>query len=175
MKEMLRSPEKVNPFKKSPEEIKIEHYNKDDEQFWNYKHETHKDENGDLVRFKSKTRGQPELYEWNPCSTHGYFLPCNSFPISAEPSGEPAGFVIELGDAQIESIQFLEPKTMLPLIQSSLCSMIRSYGNIGWSSNQSFNLSLFFTYCCLQMQYGVSRIISPSSMGIWIWQNSRSY
>ena len=57
MKEMLRSPEKVDPFKKSPEEIEIEHYNEEDDQFWNYRHETCTDENGYLVRFKNKPGG----------------------------------------------------------------------------------------------------------------------
>ena len=64
MQQMLKSGEEVDPYKQSQEEIEIQKYNNEDSQFWNYKHETYPNEEGELARLKNKPGGQPELYEW---------------------------------------------------------------------------------------------------------------
>ncbi len=66
MQERLRTGQAIDLDKKTTEEEEIEKFNQEDSQFWDFKHETYSDSDGELVRFKNKPTGWPKLFQGNP-------------------------------------------------------------------------------------------------------------
>ncbi len=104
MQERLRMGQIIDLDKKISEEEEIERFDKEDSQFWNFKHEMYSDSDGDLVRFKNKPTGQPKLFQGNPYGPGGHFIPCDSYPIKADPSSKNSGLIMNFGEALVECI-----------------------------------------------------------------------
>ncbi len=117
MQERLRTGQIIDPNKKTPEEEEIERFDKEDSQFWNFKHKTYSDSDGDLVRFKNKLTGWPELFQGNPYSPSGHFIPCDSYPIEAELMSKNLELIMNFGEALVECINPLEPRAARTITQ----------------------------------------------------------
>ncbi len=110
MQERPRTGQIIDLDKKTSEEEEIERFDKEDSQFWNFKHETYSDSDGDLVRFKNKLTGWPKLFQGNPYGPGGHFIPCDSYPIKADPSSKNSGLIMNFGEALVECIDHSEPR-----------------------------------------------------------------
>ena len=79
-------------------------FDKEDSQFWNFKHEMYSNSDGDLVRFKNKLTGWPELFQGNLYGPGGHFTSCDSYPIEVELLSKNSELIMSFGKALVEHI-----------------------------------------------------------------------
>ncbi len=61
-------------------------------------------------RFKNKPTGQPKLFQGNLYGPGGHFIPCDSYPIKADPLSKNSGLIMNFGEALVECIDHSEPR-----------------------------------------------------------------